>query len=142
MAKPVTTTKSAAVGVSKVKPEIIGINTGLSLTMPTPTSKRGSTSEYPFGALAVGQSFGVKNKKASELQGIVSNQNRKPGVQKTNPDGTPMFKMAEVIENGEKVMKSTGEPIYDDASKKHFFVVDCDAKTDPEGASCRVWRNK
>jgi hypothetical protein len=137
-----TTAKARTAPGDRVAPVLTGINS--SLSMPERINKRGSATSYPFADLAVGQSFGVKNKNAKQISSIVSNQNRKPGAPKVDASGAPVYKMVEVKDANGVVTGHipSKDRETDEENKKHFFAVDCDPKKDPEGASVRVWRDK
>jgi hypothetical protein len=130
-----------AVGDTK-KPRVEPVLTGISTTVPMPErkSKRGSVSLYRFDDLtAVGASFGVKNKTAAQLSTIVSNANRKAVQPKKNAKGNTIFKTEELKgADGSITLVPTKEP--ETEATKRFFVVDCDPKKDPDGASARVFR--
>jgi len=143
MAKAATATKPAS--TTKPGDRVAPVLTAISANIPMPdrsNSKRGSTTSYPFASLEVGQSFGVKNKTQKQLSSIVSNQNRKPGPPMVDANGQPVFVMQEVRDANNVVTGHipTKERATDDSKKKKFFALDVDAKTDPDGASVRVWR--
>lgn len=144
--KPATNTAPAAAPTttaattSRIAPVLTGVSN--TVTMPEPiTTRRGSKSPYPFDALTeVGSSFGIKNKTAKNMLSIVSNQNRKNRVQKIGADGNPIFKTSEMKDaEGNVTIVPTEKP--EMVPTKKFFAVDCDPKTDPDGASVRVFRN-
>lgn len=131
-----TTTKKP-----RVEPVIIGVSSAV--PMPTIGKKRGSKPMYDFDLLtSVGMSLAIKNKKAADISAIVSSANRKAMVQKTNEDGTKVFKMTDVKDAAGNVVGSTptAEPVME--ATKHFFAHDCDPATDPDGASVRIFRDK
>lgn len=137
MTAPATAKKKAP---PRVAPEITTISTAV--VMPVRASTRGSKTLYPFDDLPFGGSFGVKNKTAEQLTSIISNQNRKPGAVKKNPDGSVVYKMQEMKDPNGAVIGHvpTTEPEHEPA--KHFFAVNVDKKKDPDQASVRVFRDK
>lgn len=88
--------------------------------MPTKRKRGGIASHYNFDVLtAVGQSFGIANKKAAQISAIVSKENRRHmsvTVDPTDPS---------------KTVKTFS---------KKFEVFDVDPATDPAGATVRVFR--
>lgn len=135
-------TKPASEGaVKRVAPELTAVSTAVAMPEQPPT-RRGSKSPYPFDALTeVGMSFGIKNKTAKNMGSIVSNQNRRNLTQAKDANGNPVFKTTEMKDGAGNVTHvPTEEP--EMIATKHFFAVDCDPKTDPDGASVRVFRDK
>lgn len=114
--------------------------TTISKEIPMPEKKgRGSKSLYPFDDLEVGASFGVKNKTASGMASIVSNQNRLNRVVKKDENGNTVFKTKELKgADGTKTHVPTDKP--EMIGTKRFVCSDVDPKTDPDGATVRVWR--
>lgn len=115
------------------------------VAMPVKSSKRGSTSVYPFDQLTeVGMSFGVKNKTAAQLSSIVSNANKRALKQATDEAGKPVFKTKDATAaDGSVVQVPTTEPVM--IATAHFFAVDIDKSAkpaDPDGANARVFRDK
>jgi hypothetical protein len=142
MAKPATATTSTprATQPPRVAPKLTTVTSAV--PMPDRASNRGSKTSYPFEALTtVGMSFGVMNKTAKQLASIISNQNHKPGPTKRNPDGSIVYKTADMTDAAGNVTKvPTTEP--ETLPGKKYFAVDCDAKKDPDGASVRVFRSE
>lgn len=109
----------------RVDPVLTGVLPAGAIAMPPKPNNRGSKSNYPFAELtAVGMSFGIVNKTPEQMAAIIANQNRKPGPQKKDTAGNPMFKMQDMLgadgkPNGTQV--ATNEPIY--AEGPQFFVV-------------------
>lgn len=127
------------------KPRVAAEVTVISSAVPMPTSARasGNRSPYPFHDLEVGGSFGVKNKTKDDLASIVSNQNRHKSNQQQakNADGSPAFEMVPMKDaNGAVVGMTQGEPKMERI--KEWIIADVDPNTDPDGASCRIWRRK
>lgn len=141
MAKPATASSTPKTKTAQ-PPRVAPVLTAVSTTVPMPdrNANRGSKTSYPFEALtAAGMSFGVKNKTAKQLASIISNQNRKPGPTKRNPDGSIVYKTSDMTDAQGNVTKvPTSEP--ETMPGKQFFAIDCDPKTDPDGASVRVFR--
>jgi hypothetical protein len=121
-------------------PEITTVSSAV--TMPVKVSNRGSATAYPFAALTtVGMSFGIKNRSRKNMTSIVSNANRKALVPANNADGSPKFKTKELTGgDGTKTVVPTDER--EMVASAHYVAVDVDAKTDPDGASVRVFRDK
>lgn len=142
---PASTTANSTV---RVAPIIAPVSSAVA--MPERSSlNKGSKSLYPFASLvAVGQSFGVKNKTAKQLASIVSNANKnaadhatKHPVQKKDANGQPIPKTTPVTDpSGIVTQVPTGE--FENEDAREYFVVDTDPKTDPDGATSRVFRNK
>jgi hypothetical protein len=132
MATPAATTK--AKNAPRVAPVITPISAAL--TMPERASNRGSKTIYPFEQLQVGQSFGVKNKKAENMTSIISNQNRKTYPVK---DASGAIVMKPIKDAAGAVIGQSADP---ETFSKRFFAVDVDAKKDPDGATVRVWREQ
>lgn len=142
---------AAATKAPRVAPVITGVLAATAVPMPERVVNRGSKTNYPFDSLAnVGDSFGVVNKTAANLQPIVATQNRKPGAIKKDANGLPIVKGYLDVEMkdaaGTVIGKMPGnanngaEIDYDRLPQKKYFALDVDAKTDPQGASVRVWR--
>jgi len=139
-AAPVAAPTTTAATTSRVAPVLTGVSTGVPMPEQV-TTRRGSKSPYPFDALTeVGASFGIKNKTAKNMLSIVSNQNRKNRIAKIDENGNTVFKMTEMKDGDGNVTKvPTEKP--EMVATKSFFAVDCDPKTDPDGASVRIFRN-
>lgn len=123
---------------AEAKPQILGVLPGI--PMPEVHSKRGSTSKFPFDALTeVGMSFGIKGRDAKSMSSIVSSQNRKHAVEAKDANGNVIFKTKTLKgTDGTKTEVPTDKPKLE--FTKQFVALDVDPKTDPEGASVRVWR--
>lgn len=109
-------TKTVA-GKVRVAPELAEVRVDVAM----PQKRRGGmASHYDFDSLtAVGASFGIKNKSASQISSIVSKENRRYMSETVDPT------------NPAKKVKTFA---------KKFDVFDVDAKNDPDGAKCRVFR--
>lgn len=134
------TTAPRTTNAPRVAPELSAIRSDV--PMPIRASNRGSKTNYPFGQLEVGQSFGVKNKTAEQMASIISNQNRKPGSPKLDANGAVIYKTNPLLDaNGAKIGETpTTEPVLNEA--KHFFAVNVDPKSDLDNAKVRVFRDK
>lgn len=121
----------------RVAPEI----TTVSVAVKAPERKtRGNKVAYPFDALPIGGSFGIKNKTAKQIASVVSGANKKALVPKRDANGV-VFKVNEVKGvDGEVTRTLSNEPVM--VRTKKFFALDVDAKTDPDGATVRVWREE
>lgn len=136
-----STNKPKKPQATRVAPTLTPVTDASKVAMPVRESTRGSKTIYPFDSLtAVGMSFGCLNKKAESLTSIISNQNRKT-YPLTNADGTPQMVAGEPIKDANGVAIGPG-PMIAATYQKHFFAVDCDAKTDPDKATVRVFRDK
>jgi len=122
----------------RVAPEITAISAKVEMPASA-SSRRGTKSLYPFDDLVeVGQSFGVKNKTASDMSSIVSNQNRKNREDVFDENGDTVFETKTMKgEDGVEIQVPTKKPLQ--KVNKFFFVVDAE-KNDPDGAKCRVFR--
>lgn len=125
-AKPAT--KPAAVAAGKPEIKILPISTAV--VMPTNVSKRGSKSKYDYAKLEVGQSIPVVGRTAKSLNSTVSGWNREYLVVVKNADGTTQTRV-----------NAKGETEVVTEASRHFFAADTE-KGDPEGATCRIWRDK
>lgn len=128
---------------TRIEPIVTAISKAVA--MPIKSSKRGSTSLYPFDQLTeIGMSFGVKNKTAANLSSIVSNANKRAVKQATDEAGKPLFKMVEAKDAAGNVTMIPGtEPVM--ITTAHYFAIDIDPKAkpaDPDGATARVFRDK
>lgn len=144
-------TTAAATKAPRIAPIITGILAASAVPMPDRVVNRGSKTNYPFESLAnVGDSFGVKNKTAANIQAIVANQNRKLGPVKKDANGLPVIKGYQDVQmkdqNGVVIGKVPGtaqngaEIEYEHLPQKKYFAMDVDAANDPQSASVRVWR--
>lgn len=125
----------------RVEPELTPITSDIPMPTPPRGGRRGSVSLFPFDALQVGQSFGVKNKTLQQMQGVISNQNKKGRTPKLDENGNKVMKMTTAKNaEGQEIQVPTNEP--ETVEGKRFFGIECDPKTDPEGATVRVFRQK
>lgn len=115
--------------VAKAEVKILAISTAV--PMPENVSRRGSKTKYAYADLQIGQSIPVIGRSAKSLNSTVSGWNREFLVPVKDAEGKPVFKLNAKNEN-EAVTEQT----------RHFFAHDCDPKKDPEGATCRIWRDK
>lgn len=111
--------------------------------MPERKAARGSKSAFNFDGLTeVGMSFGVKDRTAASLTSVVHTANKKAMIDKTDATGAKVFKTIEIKDaNGVVVGSTVSATETEKVAGKHFFAVDCDAKTDPDGASVRIFRD-
>jgi hypothetical protein len=95
------------------------------IPLPPPSSGgRGGNTLYPFDKLEVGQSFGVKGKTKKGMASTVSSANNRYLEVVKDAAGKP------VMVDGKEVKRAT----------RKFVSGEVDPKTDPVGASVRVWR--
>lgn len=134
-----TTATAPKATAGRVAPEI----TNVTAKIPVPEkTRRGAKSLYPFDDLAeVGASFGVKNKTASNMASIVSNQNRRAMEPKKDETGAIVYKTKE-LKGADGTITNVPTDEAEMIETKRFICADVDPKTDPDGASVRVWRQK
>lgn len=117
--------------------------TGISADVPMPANagktNRGGRSLYPFDDLEVGQSFGVRNKTQKQLASTVSGATKRHRVEVKDAAGNVVFKTTDVKQADGTIVK---QPTLDPQTQpgRIFVSADVDPKTDPDGASVRVWR--
>lgn len=149
MAAPAFANAAAPGKETKPRVEPVLTEAVAGIAMPTKTSKRGSTSLYPFASLEVGQCFGVKNKTAANLSSIISNANRKAMEQARDEAGNLVFNTKTITgPDGSKTeVPDTASPKM--VATKHFFAHDVDAEyaktikgTKLEGSTVLVFRDK
>ncbi len=138
----VDTTTKARRGPPKIEdriaPKITAIVTNIPIPEVASQSRRGTKSAYPFDDLAVGASFGVSNKELKQVASVVSQQNRRHLVKKLDAAGNVVYKKQAVVVDGQKREIDTDQP--EMVPTKRFFAAAVNPKTDPAGASVRVWR--
>lgn len=129
-------------GKPRSVPDVLTVRTDV--PMPEIVTKRaGGRSAYRFDELAiVGASFGIKGKTAEQLRQVVSKANKAAAENVTplrDEAGNVVFKTQSIPDgSGGFIEAPTNEPKMTEAAV--FFVVDTDPKTDPDGASARVFR--
>lgn len=96
---------------TRIAPVIIGISEAVA--MPENRSVRGSKSSYDWNGLEIGKSIAIANKTKKQLASVITNANKRFSVKDAAGKVT---------------------------ATKRFFTVDCDPKTDPDGASVRIFR--
>lgn len=145
---PATGTMPTTPGKPRVEAQLTAVFSGL--TMPTRSSKRGSTSIFPFDTLAnVGDAFGVKNRDAKSMSSVISNANRKNMVNKTDANGNVVYKTTELKDANGTVIghQPTTEP--EKVAGKRFAAFDVKGNkeltaaikgTPLEGSSVLVFR--
>ncbi len=123
---------------------VLAVTAAVAMPVKEVVSKRGVKSQFPFEALTeVGMSFGVIGRDAKSMSSIVSNANRTAtnNPVKKDANGNTVFKMKPVKQaDGTEINLPSEEP--ETVRLKEFVVHNVDPKTDPEGASCRVFRTK
>lgn len=132
-------------GAPKADERVAASFTGVRTDIPMPAAKR-SNSEFDkkIAELEVGASFGLTNKTKEQMSSRLSKvhnhkDNQRPAV---NADGTPKTVAGKPI-----VDPATGAvtgveqtPVFEKV--KEFVMHNVDPKTDPDGATVRIWRNK
>lgn len=127
-------------------PRVAPVLTSVSTAVPMPENLgkrgRGGNSLYPFESLeTVGASFGIKNKTAKNMASVISGANKRFMVNKVDADGKTVFQTKEVKSaDGTVTHVPTLEP--EKVPGRVFVAADVDPKTDPDGASVRVWRKQ
>lgn len=136
-AAPQATT--AAADDANVK--VLGINT--TLTMPSRDARRtgGFKSKYGFENMEVGTSIGVVGRSAKTLASTISGANRRFRVEKRDEKGAIVYEQIPLKDATGNVTSYTQGPALFE-QQRHFFAIDTDPKTDPEGATARIWRDK
>lgn len=102
-------------------------------------SQRGGRSLYPFDDLEIGQSFGVMNKTQKQMASTVSAANKRHRTEVKDANGQTVFKTQDVKQADGSVVKT---PTLEAQTQpgRIFVAGDVDPKTDPDGASVRIWR--
>lgn len=134
-----TNTAAAATGA---KFAILSVNSTVAMPEKIP-GKRGSKSQFPFEALTVGASFGLIGRDAKSMSSIVSAQNRKADnfTAKKDENGNVIFKTQE-IKAADGTVSRIPTTEAETVQVKEFFAIDTDPKSDPEGATVRVFRRR
>jgi hypothetical protein len=117
---PAASPTAAAVAAPRVAPEITAVSNAVPIPDFASLTGRGSNSQYPFDSLTeVGASFGVKNKTKDQVRVSVSGQNKKHATTTLGADNKPVT-----------------------THSKFYVSAEVDPKTDPDGATVRVWRKQ
>lgn len=134
--KPETDTKAAA--ADTVEPKIAAVRTDVK--MPEVASNRGKKSVYGFDDLAVGASIGVLNKTAAQLKVIVYNATKRFKEPEKDAEGKIVYQTTDMKNptTGEVTKVPTTKPKL--VNTRKFSVFDVDPKTDPDGATARIFR--
>lgn len=119
--------------------------TGVRADIPMPANLgargRGQRSQYPFDALEVFGSFGVKNKTAKQMASTVSAANRRFMTDAIDEAGNKIFKTQTLKQaDGSEITVPTME--VEQVPGRVFICGDVDPATDPNGASVRIWRKQ
>lgn len=124
----------------RISPELTKVRTDVVMPpVAARSAKRGIKSVYPFDALEVGQSFGVTNKTFKQLASVVSSQNRKHLVHKTDANGNVITRpVTAKTRDGQTVTTAGTKPVM--VATKRFVCAEVSPKSDPDKASVRVWR--
>lgn len=117
---------------------------------PAKTSRRGSTTKYPFDTLTeVGMAFGVKNKTAKALGSVISNANKRNSVVKRDENNNVVYKTKalKAADGSTTNVPDTSKP--ETIPTKHFYAVDVSAEyaktlegTPLVGSTVLVFRDK
>jgi hypothetical protein len=100
-----------------------------------PASSKSDRSSYPFDKLEVGSSFGVKNRDKKSFNSILYMAHNRYAEPVLNADGTPKMRTKKLKGGGTELVAETKRT-------REFEAFDVDPKTDPQGASVRIFRNK
>lgn len=112
--------------------EIFGKRTDIAI----PEGKKaGAKSKYDFDGLEVNGSFGVKGKTASQFNSIIYSAEQRHAVPVKNADGTTATRVKKLKDGGTEVVDKV-------AKTREFSAFDVDPKTDPDGATVRIFRIK
>ena len=139
-----------AAPAAKVPTTVLGVT--MSVPLPEKPVARGGKSLYKFddltaptrddaGKVIAAASFGVKGKTAESLRAVISTANRKGVVEKRDAAGALVYKQAPVKDAAGQIVAYSATKDVETEVVKHFFAVNVDPKADPEGASCRVFRD-
>lgn len=121
--------------------KIVATRTDIAIPAGAGRSTRGSRSLYPFDDLEVLGSFGVLNKTAKQMASTVSGANKRHMVDAIDAAGNKIFKTQDVKQpDGTIVKQPTLET--EKVPGRVFVVMDVDPATDPDNATCRVWRKQ
>lgn len=143
-----TTQTAAATNAERVTPLIAAVRTDVAAPVKKRAGGATSISAYKaaFDSLpaptaeGVQASFGVVNKTKRQMQGTVSGFNRKSFEPKKDANGNVVYKVKELTDSEGNVTRlPTQEPEL--VATRHFIVVETDPKTDPDGATARVYRD-
>jgi hypothetical protein len=130
---PATPPAPPAAATKEPEVKVLGIRTDIA--RPEGARKSGAKSKYDFDALEVGQSFGVIGKTAKSFNSIIYAAEQRLGEKVKNPDGTEKMRV--------KKNKDGSTELVNEINKvREFTAYDVDPKTDPEGATVRVFRDK
>lgn len=112
--------------------------------IPLPAkSPRGVKSSYNFDALPVMGSIGVLGKTADKMASTVSAANRRYREPVKDANGAVIFKLTEVKDNnGNVVGKVPSDEPASFIQTREFQVFATDPVTDPDNATCRIFRTK
>lgn len=135
------TGKPAETAKTRTEAKILGVNT--TVPMPASHERNPTRSQYDFEALQVGQSIGIIGRKAENLTSTVANANRKFAEPKRDANGNLVYKMTDIKDAAGNVtgrVPDTSKP--ETVPTRRFFAIDVDPKTDPEGATVRIFREK
>lgn len=114
-----------ATKTDRVAPTVTAIATGI--TLPERTSKPGNKSIYPFEALPPGGMFGVENKTKVNLGSVITNQNRKYLVKKTDDAGNVVYKTTAINDASGAEVGRTPTTEAEMVPSRHFVAIDVDA---------------
>lgn len=133
----VPATDSAAAAPADTKQSVQVLAPRNDIERPANTSKAGAKSKYDFASLEVGQSFGVIGKTAKSFNSIIYNAETKTfGEDVIDPtNGQPRTRI-------KKLKDGSTEIVTVRRKTREFTAFDVDPKTDPEGATVRVFRDK
>lgn len=135
---PASTTETKA---ARVAPVLTAISAAVPIPAGLGKRGRGGNTLYPFDKLEPGQSFGIKNKTAKNMASVVSGANKRFMIEKKDANGNTVFKTNEV-KHPDGTVTHVPSLEAEMIAGRTFIAGDVDPKTDPEGASVRVWRKQ
>lgn len=134
-ATPPAPPAAPAVKVEKLKAVVLGVTTSVARPENTGTSR----SNYPFDTMEVDASFGVQNRDKASFNSIIYQAHKRHEIEVLGSDGLPEKVRTKTSKKGEP---EAFEMLNKTIRTREFEAFDVDAKTDPEGASVRIFRNK
>lgn len=127
--------KSAA--ATPEKNTITAVRTDIPIPVKVRKAGRGGSSPYPFDTLEIGGSFGVVGKSKKSIGSTVFGANKRNAENVMGADGQPLMKR---VEKKDAAGNVTSKMVNVTKPLKLFEAFDVDPKTDPDGASVRVFR--
>lgn len=148
-AAPATTNSTAAAakkaGAPKAGDRVVPVFTTVRTDVKPPVAaKRGAKSELAvkLEELPVGGSIGIQNKTKKQISSTISKVNNATAnqQQKKAEDGSLVTRPEEIRDATGAVVGHKNVPVMERI--KEFEAFDVDKKSDPDGATVRIFRNK